>query len=29
MTKEEIAELCFKTATTVTGWDEGKPIPPS
>ncbi len=28
MTKEEIAELCFKTVRTVTGWDEGKPIPP-
>ncbi|MEZ8449090.1 regulator [Vibrio splendidus] len=28
MTKEEVAELCFKTERTVTGWDEGKPIPP-
>lgn len=28
MTKEEVAELCFKTLRTVTGWDEGKPIPP-
>ncbi len=28
MTKEEVAELCFKTVRTVTGWDEGKPIPP-
>jgi len=23
-----VAELCFKTVRTVTGWDEGKPIPP-
>ncbi|UPR54828.1 regulator [Vibrio cyclitrophicus] len=28
MTKEEVAERCFKTVRTVTGWDEGKPIPP-
>ncbi len=28
MTKEEVAELCFKTVRTVTGWDEGKQIPP-
>ncbi|CAH6896154.1 Regulator [Vibrio chagasii] len=28
MTKEEVAELCFKTVRTVTGWDDGKPIPP-
>ncbi|MFA0570308.1 regulator [Vibrio gallaecicus] len=28
MTKEEVAELCFKTVRTVTSWDEGKPIPP-
>ena len=28
MTKEEVAELCFKSVRTVTGWDEGKPIPP-
>ncbi|CAK1763748.1 Regulator [Vibrio crassostreae] len=28
MTKEEVAELCFKTVRTVTAWDEGKPIPP-
>ncbi|MEZ8105655.1 regulator [Vibrio cortegadensis] len=28
MTKEEVAELCFKTVRTATGWDEGKPIPP-
>lgn len=28
MTKEEVAELCFKTVKTVTSWDNGKPIPP-
>ncbi len=28
MTKEEVAQLCFKTVRTVTGWDEGNPIPP-
>jgi hypothetical protein len=28
MTKEEVAELCFKTVRTVIGWDEEKPIPP-
>ncbi|MEZ8216269.1 regulator [Vibrio sp. 1F148] len=28
MTKEAVAELCFKSVRTVTGWDEGKPIPP-
>lgn len=28
MTKEKVAELCFKTVRTVTGWGEGKPIPP-
>ena len=28
MTKEEVAELCFKSVRTVTGWDEGNPIPP-
>lgn len=28
MTKEEVAKLCFKSARTVTGWDEGDPIPP-
>ncbi|MFA0332196.1 phage protein [Vibrio cyclitrophicus] len=28
MTKEEVAELCFKSVRTVTGWDEGKPMPP-
>lgn len=28
MTREEVAELCFKSVRTVTGWDEGNPIPP-
>ncbi|CDT51990.1 Bacteriophage f237 ORF9 [Vibrio coralliirubri] len=28
MTKEEVAELCFKSVRTVTGWDKGNPIPP-
>lgn len=28
MTKEEVAGLCFKSVRTITGWDEGKPIPP-
>ena len=28
LTKEETAKLCFKTVRTITGWDEGKPIPP-
>ena len=28
MTKEEVAELCFKSVRTVTAWDKGKPIPP-
>ncbi len=28
MTKKEVAELCFKTVRTVTGWGEKKPIPP-
>ncbi|CAH6836127.1 hypothetical protein VCHA56P521_210026 [Vibrio chagasii] len=28
MTKEEVAELCFKTVRTITDWGEGKPIPP-
>lgn len=28
LTREETANLCFKTVRTVTGWDEGKPIPP-
>ncbi|WP_102523962.1 regulator [Vibrio tapetis] len=28
MTKEEVAELCFKTVRTVTSWGGGNPIPP-
>lgn len=28
LTREETANLCFKTVRTVTGWDKGKPIPP-
>ncbi|MBY8058629.1 regulator [Vibrio furnissii] len=28
LSKEETAELCFKTVRTVTGWDAGKDIPP-
>ncbi|MFA0000782.1 regulator [Vibrio lentus] len=28
MTKEEVAELCFNSVRTVTGWDNGNPIPP-
>lgn len=28
MPNDEVAELCFKTVRTVTGWGEGKPIPP-
>jgi len=28
LTKEQTAELCFKSVRTVTRWDEGKPIPP-
>ncbi|MDN3612831.1 phage protein [Vibrio gallaecicus] len=28
MTKEEVAKLCFKSVRTVTGWDEGKQMPP-
>ncbi len=28
LTREETADLCFKTVRTVTGWDEGKTIPP-
>lgn len=28
MTKEEVSELCFKSVRTVTGWEEGNPIPP-
>lgn len=28
LTKEQTAELCFKSVRTVTEWDKGKPIPP-
>ena len=28
LTREETANLCFKTVRTVTGWDDGNPIPP-
>lgn len=28
LTKEQTAELCFKSVRTVTRWDEGKLIPP-
>ncbi|EPE2651014.1 regulator [Vibrio fluvialis] len=28
LSKEETAELCFKSVRTVTGWDNGKEIPP-
>lgn len=28
LTKEETAELCFKSVRTVTRWDEGQDIPP-
>lgn len=28
LSKEETAELCFKTVRTITGWDAGKEIPP-
>ncbi len=27
LTKEQTAELCFKSVRTVTMWDNGKPIP--
>lgn len=27
LTVEETAELCFKSVTTVTKWDKGRPIP--
>ena len=26
--EERVAELCFKSVRTVTGWGEGKPIHP-
>ncbi|EPR7548650.1 regulator [Vibrio fluvialis] len=28
LTKEQAAELCFKSVRTITEWDRGKPIPP-
>ncbi|WDY53931.1 regulator [Vibrio fluvialis] len=28
LSKEETAELCFKTVRVVTGWDNGNSIPP-
>ncbi|MCE7600083.1 regulator [Vibrio fluvialis] len=28
LTKEQTAELCFKSVRTVTEWDRGKTIPP-
>ncbi|EOV1170515.1 regulator [Vibrio fluvialis] len=28
LSKEETAKLCFKTVRVVTGWDNGKEIPP-
>ncbi|MBY8036396.1 regulator [Vibrio fluvialis] len=28
LSKEETAELCFKTVRVITGWDNGKTIPP-
>ncbi|WP_038157532.1 phage protein [Vibrio fluvialis] len=28
LTKEQTAELCFKSVRTVTEWDRGRPIPP-
>lgn len=28
LTKEQTAELCFKSVRTITEWDRGKPIPP-
>lgn len=28
LTKEQTAELCFKSVRTITEWDKGKPIPP-
>lgn len=28
LSKEETAELCFKSVRTITSWDNGKPIPP-
>ncbi|MBY8208077.1 regulator [Vibrio fluvialis] len=28
LTREQTAELCFKSVRTVAEWDRGKPIPP-
>lgn len=28
LTKEQTADLCFKSVKTVTRWDEGQTIPP-
>ncbi|EKO5148807.1 phage protein [Vibrio fluvialis] len=28
LTREQTAELCFKSVRTVTEWDKGQPIPP-
>ncbi|MBY8036307.1 regulator [Vibrio fluvialis] len=28
LTREQTAELCFKSVRTITEWDKGKPIPP-
>lgn len=28
LTREQTAELCFKSVRAVTDWDKGKPIPP-
>ncbi|TRN15863.1 regulator [Vibrio fluvialis] len=28
LTKEQTAELCFKSVRTITAWDSGKTIPP-
>lgn len=28
LTREQVAELCFKSVRTVTDWDKGNPIPP-
>ncbi len=28
LTREQTAELCFKSVRTVSEWDKGKPIPP-
>ncbi|WP_279143178.1 hypothetical protein [Photobacterium phosphoreum] len=28
LSKKDTAELCFKSVTTITRWDKGRPIPP-